>query len=69
MTTTDAEINNMSDESKFTTGQVLAVSGRFGLGTPLYGEMIKWFIYSHKNLKEKCVLKVDLYYLLCFIFI
>ena len=28
-----------SDESAYTTGQVLSVSGGFGLGTPLYGEL------------------------------
>lgn len=27
-----------SDESAYTTGQILTVSGGFGLGTPLYGE-------------------------------
>lgn len=29
-----------SDESQFTTGQIIAVSGGFGLATPLYGDMI-----------------------------
>lgn len=29
-----------SDESEFTTGQILAISGGFGLSTPLYGDMI-----------------------------
>lgn len=29
-----------SDESAYTTGQVLAVTGGFGLATPLYGDMI-----------------------------
>ncbi|MBP3426795.1 MAG: SDR family oxidoreductase [Clostridia bacterium] len=28
-----------SDESAYTTGQILSVSGGFGLGTPLYGEL------------------------------
>lgn len=28
-----------SDESAYTTGQILTVSGGFGLGTPLYGEL------------------------------
>lgn len=28
-----------SDESAYTTGQILAVSGGFGLGTPIYGEL------------------------------
>ena len=30
-----------SDESAFTTGQILAVSGGFGIPTPLYGDMIQ----------------------------
>ncbi len=29
----------VSDESAYTTGQILAVSGGFGLGTPLYGDL------------------------------
>ena len=28
-----------SDESKYTTGQILAVSGGFGLATPIYGDL------------------------------
>jgi len=28
-----------SDESAYTTGQILSVSGGFGLGTPLYGDL------------------------------
>ncbi len=28
-----------SDESAYTTGQILAISGGFGLGTPIYGEL------------------------------
>ena len=28
-----------SDESAYTTGQILTISGGFGLGTPLYGEL------------------------------
>ena len=28
-----------SDESAYTTGQILAVSGGFGLATPLYGDL------------------------------
>lgn len=28
-----------SDESSYTTGQILTVSGGFGLGTPLYGDL------------------------------
>ena len=28
-----------SDEAAYTTGQILSVSGGFGLGTPLYGEL------------------------------
>ena len=28
-----------SDESAYTTGQILSVSGGFGLATPLYGEL------------------------------
>ncbi len=31
-----------SDESAFTTGQILAVSGGFGLPTPVYGDMVDW---------------------------
>lgn len=34
-----------SDESRYTTGQILAVSGGFGLGTPIYGDI--------KDLKSK----------------
>ncbi|MEE1516839.1 MAG: SDR family oxidoreductase, partial [Lachnospiraceae bacterium] len=29
-----------SDESAYTTGQILAVSGGFGLATPIYGDVI-----------------------------
>ena len=29
-----------SDESAFTTGQILAVTGGFGLATPIYGDFI-----------------------------
>ena len=28
-----------SDESAYTTGQILSISGGFGLATPLYGEL------------------------------
>lgn len=35
-----------SDESAYTTGQILSVSGGFGLGTPLYGEL------SGKNMRR-----------------
>ena len=28
-----------SDESAYTTGQILAVSGGFGLATPVYGDL------------------------------
>ena len=28
-----------SDESAFTTGQILSVSGGFGLATPVYGDL------------------------------
>ena len=28
-----------SDESAYTTGQILAVSGGFGLATPIYGDV------------------------------
>ena len=28
-----------SEESAYTTGQILAVSGGFGLATPIYGDM------------------------------
>mgnify|MGYP000604863183 FL=1 len=28
-----------SDESKYTTGQILAVSGGFGLATPVFGDL------------------------------
>ena len=31
-----------SDESAFTTGQIMAVSGGFGLPTPVYGDMVDW---------------------------
>ena len=31
-----------SEESAFTTGQILAVSGGFGLPTPVYGDMVDW---------------------------
>lgn len=41
----DAVVYFASDESRYTTGQVLAVSGGFGLGTPIYGDI--------KNLKSK----------------
>ncbi|WP_423249314.1 SDR family oxidoreductase [Clostridium sp.] len=30
-----------SDDSKFTTGQIIDVSGGFGMPTPLYGDMIE----------------------------
>ena len=30
-----------SDESAYTTGQILTVSGGFGLATPLYGDLAK----------------------------
>lgn len=30
-----------SDESAYTTGQILSVSGGFGLATPLYGELVE----------------------------
>ena len=30
-----------SDESAYTTGQILTVSGGFGLATPLYGDLLK----------------------------
>ena len=30
-----------SDDSAYTTGQILAVSGGFGLATPVYGDLIK----------------------------
>lgn len=30
-----------SDESAYTTGQILSVSGGFGLGTPMYGELAR----------------------------
>ena len=29
-----------SDESAYTTGQILSVSGGFGLATPIYGDLI-----------------------------
>lgn len=29
-----------SDESAYTTGQILAISGGFGLATPIYGDVI-----------------------------
>ena len=29
-----------SDESAYTTGQIMDISGGFGLGTPVYGDMI-----------------------------
>lgn len=35
----EAVIYFASDESAYTTGQILSVSGGFGLGTPLYGEL------------------------------
>ncbi len=41
----DAVVYFASDESKYTTGQVLAVSGGFGLATPIYGDI--------KDLKSK----------------
>ena len=28
-----------SDESAYTTGQILAISGGFGLATPIYGDL------------------------------
>jgi NAD(P)-dependent dehydrogenase (short-subunit alcohol dehydrogenase family) len=28
-----------SDESAYTTGQILSVSGGFGLATPIYGDL------------------------------
>ena len=31
-----------SDEPAFTTGQIMAVSGGFGLPTPVYGDMVDW---------------------------
>ena len=31
-----------SDESAFTTGQIMAVSGGFGLPTPVYSDMVDW---------------------------
>ena len=30
-----------SDDSAYTTGQILAVSGGFGLATPVYGDLIQ----------------------------
>lgn len=36
----DAAVYFASDESACTTGQILAISGGFGLGTPLYGDII-----------------------------
>ena len=30
-----------SDDSAYTTGQIVAVSGGFGLPTPIYGDMIE----------------------------
>ncbi len=30
-----------SDESKYTTGQILSISGGFGLGTPVYAELYR----------------------------
>ena len=35
----DAVVYFASDESAYTTGQILSVSGGFGLATPLYGEL------------------------------
>lgn len=35
-----------SDESAYTTGQILTVSGGFGLGTPIYGEL------AHKTFRR-----------------
>ena len=35
-----------SDESAYTTGQILTVSGGFGLATPVYGDLI------HKSLRR-----------------
>ncbi|MBR5496666.1 MAG: SDR family oxidoreductase [Clostridia bacterium] len=35
----DAAVYFASDESAYTTGQILTVSGGFGLATPLYGEL------------------------------
>lgn len=29
-----------SDEAAFTTGQILEVAGGFGLGTPVYGDLM-----------------------------
>ncbi|MBR6801984.1 MAG: SDR family oxidoreductase [Eubacteriaceae bacterium] len=34
----DAVMYFAGDDSRFTTGQILSVSGGFGLGTPLYGD-------------------------------
>lgn len=35
-----------SDDSTYTTGQILAISGGFGLATPIYGDL------SNKNIKR-----------------
>ncbi len=35
-----AAVYFLSDDSAYTTGQTLTVSGGFGLGTPLYGELL-----------------------------
>ena len=35
----EAAVYFASDESAYTTGQILTVSGGFGLATPLYGDL------------------------------
>ncbi len=37
----NAAIYFASDESAFTTGQILAIHGGFGMVTPLYADMIE----------------------------
>ena len=41
-----------SDESAYTTGQILTVSGGFGLATPLYGDLAKATRTNHRTVLE-----------------
>lgn len=41
-----------SDDSLYTTGQILTVSGGFGLATPLYGDLAKATRAKHRTVLE-----------------